>query len=31
MLGTQESTTLQYKKPVSAQFRTTQFGFRVGF
>jgi hypothetical protein len=30
-LGTQESTTLQYKQPVSGQFRTMQFGFRVGF
>ena len=30
-LGTQESNTLQYRKPVTAQFRTMQFGFRVGF
>jgi hypothetical protein len=31
ILGTQESNTLQYGKPVSGQFRTMQFGFRVGF
>ena len=30
-LGTQESNTLQYNKPVSGQFRTMQFGFRLGF
>ena len=30
-LGTQESTVAQYKKPVSGQFRTMQFGFRLGF
>jgi hypothetical protein len=30
-LGTQESTTLQYKQPVSGQYRTMQFGFRVSF
>jgi len=30
-LGTQESTVLQYKKPVSGQFRTMQFVFRLGF
>ena len=29
-LGTQESS-LQYKKPVTAQSRTMQFGFRLGF
>jgi hypothetical protein len=29
-LGTQESS-LQYKKPTSGQFRTMQFGFRLGF
>jgi len=29
-LGTQESS-LQYKKPTAGQFRTMQFGFRLGF
>jgi hypothetical protein len=29
-LGAQESS-LQFKKPVTAQYRTMQFGFRVGF
>ena len=29
-LGTQESS-LQYKKPTAGQFRTMQFGFRIGF
>src|SRR5258705_499018 len=29
-LGTQESS-LQYLKPVTAQYRTMQFGFRLGF
>ena len=31
ILGTQESSVLTYNKPQSAQWRTTQFGFRLAF